>query len=464
VCALAVSSCGIDRTVAIVEPQQGNVTFKDIPVTLNRDVDILFLIDDSPSMADKQANLIANFHRFIEVLETIDGGLPNVHIAVATSDLGTKGADDSAPLGSIIYGDNGSTCQGYGKDGRPETNGAPIQGHYLIDTLNDDGTRTRNYTGDLVDVFTQMASVGQSGCGFEQHLEAIHRALDNNPTNAGFLRPSAYLAVVILGDEDDCSIAHSTMLGTDTNTYGPLASFRCTRFGVTCDEDGATADEMNTPGMKSSCHSNESKQYLTDVQRYIDFVKGLKSDPKNVVVADIGAPASSVEVDLVGPTGGEVPALAHSCMYTDSSNMLEVGDPTVRVNQFLQGFPDRNTFQDICAQDLSGGLAQLGELLKQVIGDPCITGQLLDVDPTTAGDQYECQVSDVEYWGTTDQREVPVAACDNAAAPASSSTLPCWHVVEDDQHCLVGSHLELKIERANPPPTGTHVVAYCVTQ
>src|SRR5882724_7910439 len=91
VIAASLCGCGFDRTVAVVEPQQGNVTLKDIPVNLNRDIDILFVIDDSPSMADKQANLEANFHRFIEVLETIDGGLPNVHIAVVTSDLGTKG-------------------------------------------------------------------------------------------------------------------------------------------------------------------------------------------------------------------------------------------------------------------------------------------------------------------------------------------------------------------------------------
>ena len=55
---------------------------KDIPVTVNRDLDILFLIDDSPSMADKQNNLAANFPNFINVLNTIEGGLPNVHIGV----------------------------------------------------------------------------------------------------------------------------------------------------------------------------------------------------------------------------------------------------------------------------------------------------------------------------------------------------------------------------------------------
>ena len=46
-----------DRTISEVNPQQGRVEYKDIPVTVNRDIDILFVIDDSPSMLDKQTNL-----------------------------------------------------------------------------------------------------------------------------------------------------------------------------------------------------------------------------------------------------------------------------------------------------------------------------------------------------------------------------------------------------------------------
>src|ERR1051325_8577103 len=86
-----------DRTISEVVPQQGRVEYKDIPVTVNRDLDILFVIDDSPSMADKQMNLKTNFPSFINVLNTIQGGLPNVHIGVTTSDLGSEGADASAP-------------------------------------------------------------------------------------------------------------------------------------------------------------------------------------------------------------------------------------------------------------------------------------------------------------------------------------------------------------------------------
>src|SRR5215470_5274686 len=84
-----------DRSISEVNPLQGRVEAKDIPVNINRDVDILFLIDDSPSMGDKQTNLANNFPRFIDVLGSIPGGLPNVHIGVVTSDIGTQGAADN---------------------------------------------------------------------------------------------------------------------------------------------------------------------------------------------------------------------------------------------------------------------------------------------------------------------------------------------------------------------------------
>src|SRR3954463_379131 len=111
-----------DRTISEVNPQQGRVEFKDIPITVNRNIDILFVIDDSPSMADKQANLAANFPNFIDVLNTIEGGLPDVHIGVVTSDVGTKGALDSAPGPSI--GSGPGSCSGNGKAGNLQVFGA----------------------------------------------------------------------------------------------------------------------------------------------------------------------------------------------------------------------------------------------------------------------------------------------------------------------------------------------------
>src|SRR5262245_36798130 len=61
---------------------------KDFQQTVNRDIDLLFLVDDSNSMRLSQNNLNDNFPAFMTTLRNIPGGLPNVHIAVVSSDMG----------------------------------------------------------------------------------------------------------------------------------------------------------------------------------------------------------------------------------------------------------------------------------------------------------------------------------------------------------------------------------------
>src|SRR3954467_1350958 len=100
-----------DRTISAVPVEQGTVDVKDIPAVPRRDVDILFLIDDSLSMVEEQASLKANFGRFIGVLESLDGGLPNVHIGVVTPNLGTSAIDGS-------HGQNIGSCAGDGEGGK----------------------------------------------------------------------------------------------------------------------------------------------------------------------------------------------------------------------------------------------------------------------------------------------------------------------------------------------------------
>ena len=439
-----------DRTISEVNPEQGRVEHKHIPVTPRRDIDILFLVDDSPSMNDKQLNLVANFPNFINVLNTIEGGLPNVHIGVATSDLGTKGADDAAPGPSI--GSGQGACSGNGKAGNLTVNGAPVTGNFISDIKMSDGTRMTNYTGNLTDVFTTMAHVGANGCGFEQHIEAAKRALDNNPANTGFLRPDAFLAIIFIADEDDCSMAHSSLLSNDSS-LGALQSFRCTRFGITCDVGGQDANAMNQVGTKDQCHSNDGSQYLTKISDYVTFFKGLKEKPEDVIVAAIAGTLSPFQTELRPPPGGgtAIPALAHSCNYTDVMGVVEVADPPVRISQFLSQFPNRNTQTTICQQDLSGGLQQIAQLLKLVIGSPCIDGKL-------AGPPYQCAVSDVTNEGKPNQTESIIPECDQ-----SMSNTPCWHIITDTMNCTAGDHLTLKIERTVQPPPDTDVEADCVT-
>ena len=306
-----------------------------------------------------------------------------------------------------------------------------------------------------------MAKVGAGGCGFEQHLEAARKALNNNPANAGFLRPDAYLAVIIIADEDDCSMQHSTLLAPENAAQGPLQSFRCTRFGVTCDQGGTTSDAMNQVGTKTQCHPNEGSAYLEKVSVYVDFLKKLKTDPGKVIVAGIMGTTEPFQVELRNPPGGgaAVQALAHSCSYQGASG-LEVADPPTRIKFLLDQFPNRSTFTTICQQNLSDGLALIAQLLKSVIGDPCIEGTLADVDPNTPGDQYDCSVSDVTNLGKPTQAEKIIPACN-----ASMSNTPCWHIATDLANCPNSQHFTLKIERGGSTAAPeTHVIANCVTK
>jgi hypothetical protein len=449
-----------DRTISGVVPEQGRVEYKDIPQTINRNIDILFVIDDSVSMADKQANLAANFPNFINVLNTIDGGLPDVHIGVVTSDMGTKMTRDSNanPVGSVGQGG----CANDGDAGRLQVFNAPVNGTFISDIKQTDGTRVRNYTGDLSDVFSQMArGAGAQGCGFEQHLHAMKAALDNNPANTGFLRPDAYLAVIFIADEDDCSMAKKEILGPENAALGPQQSFRCTRFGVTCQQGGQTPDAMNVSGTKSMCGPNENSQYMESVQYFVDFLKGLKDDPSKVIVAGIMGTTEPFQVAAEPAPGGGAPiqTLQRSCSY-QGANGLEVAYPPVRLKWFLEQFPARNTFTTICQQNLQDGLVLIAELLKSVIGNPCLEGKLADADPSTPEMEYDCSVSDVQNFGQENQIETIVPQCN-----AGITNKPCWRIDQDADKCATSPNNHIIIfERDEEPPPDTRSIVYCVTE
>src|SRR5262245_41344309 len=59
----------------------------DTPGALACGIDILFVVDDSPSMEEEQANLVKNFKAMIDVLKARPGGLPDVHLGVVSSSL-----------------------------------------------------------------------------------------------------------------------------------------------------------------------------------------------------------------------------------------------------------------------------------------------------------------------------------------------------------------------------------------
>lgn len=423
-----------NRDVVRVDPEACAERLRDVPITLNRDLDILFVIDDSGSMGEEQISLATNFHRFIAVLENIEGGLPNLHIGVVSTDVG------AGPYGI-------SGCSGSGDDGMllatpSDTCEGPTDAY--IEDIAVPGDRQRNYAGSLADTFACIAQLGTRGCGFEQPLESMRRALDGR--NPGFLRPDAFLLVVLISDEDDCSATDPSLFDPADGSLGALSSFRCFEQGVRCD-----LDAPRTAGAKQSCEPRAGSAYAADVQAYVDTLRALKEDPNQVIVAGIFGDPSQVEVELLE---GQ-PALAPSC-----SSSVGDADPPVRLAHFTEQFPQRNTQTSICNENLSDALVLIAQQVQPLFSN-CIDGEL-DQDRAIAGIQYECQVSDVLFPGTDQQEERILPECSQVPPPPGEA--PCWYLEPAPAECaLTPTQLALEVERGGASvPRGTHLIARCL--
>ncbi len=430
-----------DREVSEVLPAQDKVEGKKIPVSLNRDVDILFVIDNSGSMKEEQTSLTANFSKFVDVLRSIDGGLPNVHIGVVTSDMGTAN------------GGSAGGCAGNGDNGVMKTGGVTFTGgvNYLSDVADpaNPGMRITNYGSEtLTSAFTKMATVGTSGCGFEQHLASAVAGL-NSPANAGFLRDSAFLAIVVIADEDDCSMKQGGMLLSNDAALGPLQSFRCSEHGVICDGP----DNMRNPGVRTNCKPRETSAYETKIADLVAAVKakkGARAD-KNIIVAGITAPSEPFSVGRDTSMTPAIPKMDPACTYNAPGGMTQRADAAVRLNAFLASFRN-NSQTTICKEDLSDALFQIGLQLKAVIGTPCFDAKLAD--------PIDCTVSDITNFGEANESEKLMPACN-----AGKTNVPCWHIDTDAAKCPAPATGKIIVfERGGTvPPTGTVTSVACAT-
>ena len=85
--------------VAVGAGRQLNVSFEADPLAK---LDLLFVIDNSASMAEEQANLARNIPELLRQLERTPGGLPDMHIGFVSSSFGagpTQPTPTCPPLG-----------------------------------------------------------------------------------------------------------------------------------------------------------------------------------------------------------------------------------------------------------------------------------------------------------------------------------------------------------------------------
>jgi hypothetical protein len=166
-------------------------------------MDIVFVVDDSGSMQEEQSNLTANFPMFATLLSdyTTPGG-EKIDFRVAVT---TTGKDLQYTLN---LGGQQVPFSEQGDDGAFRNNcGAPSR--WL--SRND---------ANMQQALACRASVGTGGPSYEMPLLMAKWALDKrvaDGTNAGFVRPDALLAIVMLTDEDDASTEKNNFVVTPTS-------------------------------------------------------------------------------------------------------------------------------------------------------------------------------------------------------------------------------------------------------
>src|ERR1044071_1838580 len=61
---------------------------RDVVMSLNKQLDIVFLIDDSSSMSDLQRAMAMNLPSFMRELQNLPGGALDLHVGVVSSTMG----------------------------------------------------------------------------------------------------------------------------------------------------------------------------------------------------------------------------------------------------------------------------------------------------------------------------------------------------------------------------------------
>lgn len=281
------------RPVVATEPSTNEVFSTVVGQRGVDKVDLLFMIDDSASMGDKQAYFKEAIPSLISRFVTpscvtadsppknlgasdAEGKCPqggrvefqpvrDLHLAIVTSSLGGLGGsdycktDEENKRGRLVSraGSNGAAVAdaqpsgfvawfpGAGNEGKKPSDGAvPI----------DDPSTLQHDFQDIV------AGVGESGCGLEAQLESFYRFLiQPDPYDAvdvkgdvasfsgvdktllkqrhDFLRPDSLVAVIVLSDENDSAVDPRANGGAAYKLMSSPMTYAPSRGTSACDAD-----------------------------------------------------------------------------------------------------------------------------------------------------------------------------------------------------------------------------------
>ena len=213
VCALAVSAVACQEyPFAFQTNQRVNARSYQQQIATEGKTDILFVVDNSGSMAAKQANLQANAAAFIR---TLTDSVNDYQVGIISTDMlnvPVEGQSTCDPCCDLDTDGDGipdfSNCDG----GRLVA--ADGFTRFFRRPSSDDPAELEQQILDLVNGFNaNIGALGTGGSAYEAAFNAMRAALDPDSDvgvralNFRFIRPDADLAIIFVTDEDDCSFA-----------------------------------------------------------------------------------------------------------------------------------------------------------------------------------------------------------------------------------------------------------------
>ena len=446
----ALSALGLvgcpNQELAPLEPCTVSGVSLSVPQDGVDKVDLLFVIDNSASMAEEQQNLKAQLPRMVRVLtlgdreadakspslphaERFFSPVKSLHLGVVSTDLGAGGYDVASPANAgkttcstpedgVLLNDGTIAAEGFEyadihgdrftAQGDPTCAEVPHPERYQTFMPPADKSQLAMESQQVAHDFGCFATLGVNGCGFEQQLEAMLKAVSPSTRadffgfsgpygtvsqfgqgapsgpNRGFLRDDAVLAVVIVSDEEDCSV---TEQGTAMfNVQGP----------------GPVQAPFNDQPVNLRCGMNRlDPNYVHPVQRYVDGLRRLKPDnPDHVIFAGI------VGVDPSWESSSFDVMLEHTKFDFDLNSAPRPDDvqptpacrteqgrasPGERFIQVAREFGNNGVIKSICTDDFEPALNVIIDKIAAQLNGACLPRRL----PINSRGLVECDVIEV---------------------------------------------------------------------
>lgn len=327
-------------------------------------LDILFIIDNTPGMVAYQQQLTAALPELLNKLrlpafgregatctnaDTSGCALPDVHLGVVSTDV-------AAEPRQVDNCGNGGDAGRLQNQPRPAGTSCLAPQERFISYRFDKKTNLPiDATADPIEAigtaFACIAPLGEAGCIFPRPLDALRSALTSG-TNLGFWRQNALVVIVILSNKDDCSALERVIYDPNPQTvdkYGPATPFRCFEYGIWCDESGRDA------GPRTNCRLSVS----TSLERVSTYTALLSSfvAKERTFLALIAGPPQPVAVEI---TAG-LPQLAPSCR----TGAGDSAQPSIRLHAFGDSFGEQAVVQGVCqANAIRNALEALGNKIR----------------------------------------------------------------------------------------------------